>query len=76
VTAEAAAFAAPAAKVERAARLRVGGGWLWSGALLALLGFLVLYPVAMLLLGALTNTNPVVDGFGVSALKELGPYRP
>jgi iron(III) transport system permease protein len=30
-----------------------------------LLGFLVLYPVAMLLLGALTNTNPVVDGFGV-----------
>jgi iron(III) transport system permease protein len=25
----------------------------------------VLYPVAMLLLGALTNTNPVVDGFGV-----------
>jgi iron(III) transport system permease protein len=29
------------------------------------LGFLVLYPVAMLLLGALTNTNPVVDGFGV-----------
>ena len=27
--------------------------------------FLVLYPVAMLLLGALTNTNPVVDGFGV-----------
>src|SRR5262245_39440708 len=29
------------------------------------LAFLVLYPVAMLLLGALTNTNPVVDGFGV-----------
>src|SRR5262249_26481112 len=38
---------------------------LWSGALLVLLGFLVLYPVAMLLLGALTNTNPVVDGFRV-----------
>jgi iron(III) transport system permease protein len=65
VTADAAAFAAPAAKVERAARLRVVAGWLWSGALLVLLGFLVLYPVAMLLLGALTNTNPVVDGFGV-----------
>src|SRR6516165_7343578 len=65
VTAEAAAFAAPAAKAERAARLRVVAGWLWSGALLVLLGFLVLYPVAMLLLGALTNTNPVVDGFGV-----------
>ena len=45
--------------------LRVVGGWLWSGALLVLLTFLVLYPVAMLLLGALTNTNPVVDGFGV-----------
>jgi iron(III) transport system permease protein len=65
VTAEAAAFAAPVAKVERAARLRVVAGWLWSGALLAALTFLVLYPVAMLLLGALTNTNPVVDGFGV-----------
>jgi iron(III) transport system permease protein len=65
VTAEAAAFAAPAAKAEREARLRFVAGWLWSGALLVLLGFLVLYPVAMLLLGALTNTNPVVDGFGV-----------
>jgi iron(III) transport system permease protein len=65
VTAEAAAFAAPVAKAERAARLRVVAGWLWSGALLAVLTFLVLYPVAMLLLGALTNTNPVVDGFGV-----------
>jgi iron(III) transport system permease protein len=65
VTAEAAAFAAPAAKAGRAEQLRVVAGWLWSGALLLLLGFLVLYPVAMLLLGALTNTNPVVDGFGV-----------
>jgi iron(III) transport system permease protein len=65
VTAEAAAFAAPVAKAERAARLRVVAGWLWSGALLAVLTFLVLYPVTMLLLGALTNTNPVVDGFGV-----------
>jgi iron(III) transport system permease protein len=65
VTAEAAAFAAPVAKAERAARLRVIASWLWSGALLAVLAFLVLYPVTMLLLGALTNTNPVVDGFGV-----------
>jgi iron(III) transport system permease protein len=65
VTAEAAAFAAPVAEAERAARLRVVAGWLWSGALLAVLTFLVLYPVTMLLLGALTNTNPVVDGFGV-----------
>jgi iron(III) transport system permease protein len=39
--------------------------WLWSAGLLVILTFLVLYPVAMLLLGALTNTNPVVDGFGV-----------
>src|SRR5262249_2475492 len=65
VTAEAAALAAPAAKTERAARLGALAGYVWSGALLALLGLLVLYPVAMLLLGALTNTNPVVDGFGV-----------
>jgi iron(III) transport system permease protein len=40
-------------------------GWLWSLLLFAVLLFLVLYPVCMLLLGALTNTNPVVDGFGV-----------
>src|SRR3954464_12949478 len=38
---------------------------LWVAALLAILGFLVVYPVLMLLLGALTDTNPVVDGFGV-----------
>ena len=65
MTAEAAASAAPVATAERAARLRVIAGWLWSGGLLAVLAFLVLYPVTMLLLGALTNTNPVVDGFGV-----------
>ena len=40
-------------------------GWLWPTALLVILTFLVIYPVSMLLLGALTNTNPVVDGFGV-----------
>jgi len=43
-------------------------GWVataWVGLLLLLLGFLVVYPVSMLLLGALTNTNPIVDGFGV-----------
>ena len=51
-----------------ARRGRSGGalvGWLWSGALFVALAFLVAYPVAMLLLGALTNTNPVVDGFGI-----------
>ncbi|MCC7274287.1 MAG: iron ABC transporter permease [Alphaproteobacteria bacterium] len=40
------------------------GGTLWTGALLVVLTFLVAYPVAMLLLGALTKTNPIVDGFG------------
>ncbi len=35
----------------------------WSGALLAILTFLVLYPTAMLLIGALTTTNPVVEGY-------------
>jgi hypothetical protein len=47
VTADAAALAAPAAKAERSARFGIVAGWLWSGALLALLGFLVLYPVAL-----------------------------
>jgi iron(III) transport system permease protein len=65
VTAETATFAAPVAQGERTAQFRVLAGRLWSGALLVVLAFLVLYPVAMLLLGALTNTNPVVDGFGV-----------
>jgi len=43
----------------------VSFGWLWTTGLLLILTFLVIYPVSMLLLGALTNTNPVVDGFGV-----------
>src|SRR5258707_14159176 len=60
VTAETADFAAP-----REASRTVSFGWLWSAGLLLILTFLVIYPVAMLLLGALTNTNPVVDGFGV-----------
>ena len=60
MTAETAALVAP-----REATRRMPLGWLWSAALLVLLTFLVIYPVSMLLLGALTNTNPVVDGFGV-----------
>src|ERR1043165_2584601 len=60
VTAETAALVAP-----REAARRIPLGWLWSAALLLVLTFLVIYPVAMLLLGALSNTNPVVDGFGV-----------
>jgi iron(III) transport system permease protein len=41
---------------------------LWVALLLAILTFLVIYPVLMLLLGALTDTNPVIDGFGVFRL--------
>src|SRR5436853_1333397 len=42
--------------------------WLWVALLLAILAFLVIYPVLTLLLGALTDTNPVVDGFSLSHL--------
>jgi ABC-type Fe3+ transport system permease subunit len=56
---------ASAAAARGSRGLRRGPSWLWSGALLLVLTFLVIYPVAMLLLGALTDTNPVVDGFGV-----------
>jgi len=37
---------------------------LWVGTLLILLAFLVIYPVLMLVFGALSDSNPVVDGFG------------
>ena len=60
MTAETAALVEPRATPRR---LPIAG--LWSSALLLILTFLVIYPVVMLLLGALTNTNPVVDGFGV-----------
>ena len=48
-------------------RRRIATG-AWVALLLAILAFLVVYPVLMLLLGALTDTNPVVDGFGVFRL--------
>src|SRR5450631_2462874 len=41
---------------------------LWVALLLAILGFLVIYPLLTLLLGALTDTNPVVDGFSLRHL--------
>src|ERR1700710_886407 len=41
---------------------------LWVALLLAILAFLVLYPVLTLLLGALPDTNPVADGFSLSHL--------
>lgn len=56
---------APRQATDRRGALRTTLRWLWSAGLLVVLTFLVIYPVAMLLLGALTNTNPVVDGFGV-----------
>ena len=62
---EAAAWAAPLDAGAQASRRRAVIGWLWSISLYLVLALLVIYPVAMLLLGALTNTNPVVDGFGV-----------
>src|SRR5205085_9936188 len=60
MTAETAAFVAP-----RQTARRLPLDWLWSAGLLVLLTFLVIYPVSMLVLGALTNTNPVVDGLSV-----------
>ena len=41
---------------------------LWVTLLLAILGFLVIYPILMLLLGALTDTNPVVEGISLRHL--------
>jgi iron(III) transport system permease protein len=35
----------------------------WSSFVIAILSFLILYPTAMLLIGALTTTNPVVEGY-------------
>ncbi|MCA6112245.1 iron ABC transporter permease [Bradyrhizobium sp. CNPSo 4026] len=40
----------------------------WVAFLLAILGFLVIYPILTLLLGALTDTNPVVDGLSLRHL--------
>ncbi|HEY6022761.1 MAG TPA: iron ABC transporter permease [Pseudolabrys sp.] len=40
----------------------------WVLLLLAVLTFLVVYPILTLLLGALTDTNPVVEGFSLAKL--------
>src|SRR3981081_287731 len=40
----------------------------WVAVLLAILTFLVIYPLLTLLLGALTDTNPVIEGFGLRHL--------
>src|SRR6201747_3197899 len=41
---------------------------LWVALLLAILCFMVIYPLLTLLLGALTASNPVVDGFSLRHL--------
>ncbi|HYZ63090.1 MAG TPA: iron ABC transporter permease, partial [Acetobacteraceae bacterium] len=50
-----------------ARRTRPGASVLWTGLLLLVLAFLVIYPVCMLLVGALTGGDPVVDGYRLSA---------
>ena len=40
----------------------------WSLLLIVILSFLILYPTTMLVIGALTTTNPVVDGYHLSDL--------
>jgi iron(III) transport system permease protein len=64
-------------RLERAARvgvMRTGGTWhraaalAWVAALLAILAFLVIYPLLTLLFGALTDTNPVIEGLALSHL--------
>ena len=45
---------------ERGRRIAVGA---WVFGLVAILAFLVAYPMAMLLIGSVTDGNPVVDGF-------------
>jgi iron(III) transport system permease protein len=54
--------------------MRTGGTWhrasalAWVAVLLAILAFLVLYPLLTLLYGALTDTNPVIEGFSLRHL--------
>jgi len=58
----------------RSASFPQAGRWLWSAFLLVILTFLVIYPLFMLLMGALTNTNPVVDGFGVFDISTISSW--
>jgi iron(III) transport system permease protein len=61
------------ASESKAAPRRLGAP-LWSAALLIVLAFLVVYPLSMLVFGALSDSNPVVDGFGKfrPSLKHFG----
>jgi iron(III) transport system permease protein len=56
--------AALPASSDAAAAPRRWAAPIWVAALLLLLAFLVIYPLLMLLFGALSDSNPVVDGFG------------
>ena len=57
-----------AVQERRAAHRRNALSSLWVLLLLAILTFLVIYPILMLLLGALTDTNPVVEGLDLTRL--------
>ena len=48
-------------------RQRIWAG-VWVALLLAILAFLVIYPLLLLLVGALTDVNPVVEGIQLSHL--------
>lgn len=50
------------AEVQRPARRLAAP--LWVTALLLILTFLVIYPLLMLFFGAVSDSNPVIDGFG------------
>jgi len=57
-----------AVQERHAARRRNALSSLWVLLLLAILTFLVVYPLLTLLLGALTDTNPVVEGLDLTRL--------
>ena len=40
--------------------------WFWSGLLLIILALLVIYPMIMLVVGALTDMDPITEGIDVS----------
>lgn len=63
-----AAAIAPPLAPKAAWRRGSARGALWTAALLLILAFLVIYPVCMLLIGALTGADPVVDGYRLSAV--------
>jgi hypothetical protein len=72
VTTTTVSLAQPSGQSRRLSRTSIAG-WAWSGSLIALLAFLVLYPLSMPLYGTLSGANPVVDGFHLSAVS-LGHF--